>query len=59
MNIKELATVDNAKKYLKATDKFVFCFELLGDIYSIDQRGVYEMVNVLEDLFDEIIEAEL
>lgn len=60
MDIKQVilnaATVENAKEYEVADEKFTFCIDLLG--ISAHHELSEDWVNDLEDKFDEINRAE-
>ena len=49
-NIAALATPENAAEYRASDERFTYCLDLLG--MSASARGVDEIVNHLEDLFD-------
>jgi len=53
MDIRELATVENAKEYESNTEKFTFCIDLMG--ISAHLRDSEMFVNALEDMFEEIL----
>lgn len=50
--IEDAATVENAKAYVEASEKFTFCIDLLG--VSAHHDLAEKWVNQLEDRFDEI-----
>ena len=54
--VSECATLENAKAYEEASDKFLFCLELL-DI-GITSPGADSLVCKLEDEFDNILSTE-
>lgn len=51
--IREVATVENADRYSREPEKFLFCLELLGNI-SAHHPKAEEWVNALEDDFDSL-----
>lgn len=52
--IEELATIENAQAYAAETDQFVFCLNLFKDEVSAWDDDADEVVEVLEDKFDEL-----
>ena len=49
----KLATLENALEYQAEQEKFLFCVELLS---SENLAGNETQVNILEDMFDELLE---
>lgn len=56
MNIKEFATLENAKKWHNEQDQFVFCVVLM-DISAWDDN-CDELVDALESEFETLLSAE-
>ena len=50
MDIRELATLENAKEYEATNEKFIYCLDLMG--VSIEATRAELFVNKLEDMFD-------
>jgi hypothetical protein len=57
MDIRELATIENAKEYELDSEKFVFCIDLMGISAHASDSEI--SVNELEDMFEEILKNNL
>lgn len=56
MNVKEFATLENAKKWNNEQDQFVFCVDLM--CISAWDHNCYDLVDALEDEFETLLSAE-
>ena len=53
VRIREVGTLENAKKYFETTDKYVFCLDLLDLSLTYDGHALCDKaVQILEEHFD-------